>query len=219
MYTIFGNEEVSNKDSLLLCYQLIEYFVSALEKRKSDNNSDEVDLDHGFELNLIGKILHEKHISIYKDEYEPLVAKIDFTKSDVIDFCKRVSKKISTEEKNKWWTERDFVFDGVSCTEYMWPRDREICFTNPSNKNDKVLSPIFSIAKILKKENRNVNEIEIQKCIEENVASTIKSLKEQNNRSYYIHLVKIIGMPELCAIFGASQKYDVTVDFFDNVRF
>ena len=213
MYTIFGNEEISSKD--LLCYQLIEYFISALEKRKRESDSDEVALDHAFELNFIGKILHEKHISIYKDEYEPLIAKVDFTNSDVIDFCKRVSKRTSTEE-SKWWTERDFVFDGISCTEYMWPKDREICFTHRGPSKEKIHCSAFSIERVLGK--KNLSSTEIQDFIEKQIKSCAKYVTNTDVcGGPHIHVIRIIGMPTLCAILGANSKMEVTTDFFNNV--
>lgn len=107
---------------------------------------------------------------------------------------------------DKWWREKDFVFEGVSGTEFHWPRDRLIHLEEPdANKNgarQTILVPTFSI-------------LTVGGDLDEQMRAAIKVQKETDGDKYcgsHIHVIYIEGMPNQVGLMMFSKKCHPVTD-------
>ena len=110
------------------------------------------------------------------------------------------SLSINTPDPEQFWIEEDFVFEGTRCTRYLWPKDRQMVFRRINRATEQVICPAFSLNRI------------------NNVIAHMRGAIRAHQRPCYLHVINILGYPDLVALFTHNEKCIPVTDFYLRIR-
>ncbi len=110
--------------------------------------------------------------------------------------------------QDRWWKEKDFVFEGVPGTEFLWPSDRFIELEQPKKDKHGRRRKIWVLTFSLRA---------IGDDIKKDIRDAISAHKHSEGDKYvgsYIHLVRIKGYPNQIGIMIHSGKCSVVTNYW-----